>query len=201
MRSGRSCCHTWDWNILRQAFVSSTHCKSVEFTHQGAHCVYDALYLSYQTWCYNKPSNFVHLPLFIAFSFISPSVTLLRACLSVSGKERVLEFAGSPWQFCETLIKGDGPILNILRISHVLPASTTHTHITLWGGEVNVIGIKRRWISFWRWHMYTANKRTKSEWTKKQIIQFFCSFSSFVTRHLKWMHIQLWENVITPNFS
>jgi len=52
MRSGRSCCHTWDWNILRQAFVSSTHCKSVEFTHWGAHCVYDALYLSYQTWCY-----------------------------------------------------------------------------------------------------------------------------------------------------
>lgn len=104
---------------IANLWSSHTREHIVSMMHCSCHIKHDVT---------NKPSNFVHLPLFIAFSFISPSVTLLRACLSVSGKERVLEFAGSPWQFCETLIKGDGPILNILRISHVLPASTTHTH-------------------------------------------------------------------------
>lgn len=60
----------------------------------------------------------------LSFSLTLSIVYCLHACLSQ--EQRALEFVSSPWQFCETLIKGDGPILNFsqthtLSISHPSP--------------------------------------------------------------------------------
>jgi len=72
----------------------------------------------------NKPSNVVHLPRFIAFfrPFLSLSLCCVHVCLCQ--EKRVVEFVGSPWQFCETLIKGDGP----KHPQHLMPYTHTHTH-------------------------------------------------------------------------